>query len=314
MNKTLRVLVVEDNPGDLGLIRAALEESTGASFEVDNVASVKSCRRSLEVGHYDVLLLDYSLPGETGLDFLRSIKGKKQIPPVVMLTGQGDELIAKESILSGALDYCAKGRITCDSLTRTILEVMEKARLEAEERRQREEADKRADTDPLTGRYNRHYLGEMLENECRRAKRYGSPLSCLMVDLDGFKAINDKFGRLVGDSVLRQVAIVIENSVREIDIAARYGGDEFCVLAPETQLDGAMQLAERLRFAIAAMDLAAGKSHIKVTASVGVFSPATRNQIRPTTIIEHADTALRKAKGTGRNRVCDYTVPSVDVA
>ncbi len=314
IDKTLRVLVVEDNPGDLGLVRAALEESTEASFEVDNVASVKSCRRSLETGHYDILLLDYSLPGETGLDFLRSIKGKKHIPPVIMLTGQGDELIAKESILSGALDYCAKGRITSDSLTRAILEALEKAELEAEEQRQREEADKRAITDPLTGLNNRHYLAEMLEKECRRAKRYGSPLSCLMVDLDGFKEINDKYGHLEGDSVLRQVAIAVANSVREIDIAARYGGDEFCILAPETGLDGAMQLGERLRFAIASMELVAGHHHITMTASVGVFSPATMNQFRPTTLIEHADNALRKAKGTGKNRVCDYTVPSISVA
>lgn len=313
IDKTLRVLVVEDNPGDFGLVRAALEES-GASFDIDHVSSTKACRRALETGHYDVMLLDYSLPGETGLDFLRSMKGKKEIPPVVMLTGQGDELIAKESIISGARDYCAKGRLTSQSLTSTILEVLEKARLEAEERRQREEADRRAITDPLTGLYNRHYLAEMLEKECGRARRYGSPLSCLMVDLDGFKEINDKYGHLEGDSVLRQVGIAVANSVREIDTAARYGGDEFCILAPETGIDGAMQMGERLRFAIAAMEIVAGRSHITVTASVGVFSPSTMNQFRPTTLIEHADAALRKAKGTGKNRVCEYTVPSASVA
>ena len=314
INKTLRVLLVEDNPGDVGLVRAALDESTGASFDVDNVTSVKSCRRSLETGHYDILLLDFSLPGENGLDFLRSVAGKKQIPPVIMLTGQGDELIAKESILSGALDYCAKGRITSDTLTRTILEALERARLEAEERHQREQADRRAVTDPLTGLYNRHYLADALEKECRRAKRYGSPLSCLMVDLDGFKECNDKYGHLEGDSVLRQVAAAVANSVREIDIAARYGGDEFCILAPETGIEGAMQLGERLRFAIAGMELMAGRRSITITASVGVFSPATMNQLRPTTLIEHADAALRKAKLTGKNRVCEYTIPSVSVA
>jgi len=314
MTRTVRVLLVEDNPGDARLVRAALEESTDGAFEIDHVTSVKSCRRSLAAEHFDVLLLDYSLPGETGLDFLRSASGKKQLPPVIMMTGQGDELIAKDAIRSGALDYCAKGRFTSESLTRSILEAIEKARLLAEEESRRGEADRRAVTDPLTGLYNRHYLADALEKECRRAKRYGSPLSCLMVDLDGFKECNDKYGHLQGDAVLRQVAIAVANCVREIDIAARYGGDEFCILAPETGLDGAMQLAERLRFAIAAMELRAGRHPITITASVGVFSPATMNQLRPTTLLDHADAALRKAKATGKNPVCEYTVPPASVA
>jgi two-component system, cell cycle response regulator len=309
----LRVLVVEDNPGDVGLVRAALEEST-VSFEVDNVTSPKSCRRALETDRYDIILLDYSLPGENGLDFLRSISGKKNVPPVIMLTGQGDELIAKDAIRSGASDYCAKGRINSTTLTHAILEALEKARLEAEEERQREETERRAVTDPLTGLYNRSYLADALEKECRRAKRYGSPLSCLILDLDDFQRLNDKHGHLEGDSVLRQVAIAIGNSVREIDIAARYGGDEFCILAPETGLDGAMRLAERLRFAIAAMELHTGRHRIVITASIGVFSPATMNQLRPTTLLDRAEAALRKAKLTGKNQVCDYVVPSIGVA
>jgi diguanylate cyclase (GGDEF)-like protein len=309
----VRVLVVEDNPGDVGLVRAALEEST-VRFEVDNVTSPRSCRRALESERYDIILLDYSLPGENGLDFLRSIGAKKNVPPVIMLTGQGDELIAKDAILSGASDYCAKGRINSTTLTRAILEALEKARLEAEEDHQREEADRRAVTDPLTGLYNRSYLADALEKECRRAKRYGSPLSCLILDLDDLQGVNDKHGHLEGDSVLRQVAIAIGNSVREIDIAARYGGDEFCILAPETGLEGAMQLAERLRFAVAAMELHAGRHRIAITASIGVFAPATMNQLRPTTLLDRAEAALRKAKLTGKNQVCDYTIPSIGVA
>jgi two-component system, cell cycle response regulator len=310
---TVRVLVVEDNPGDVGLVRAALEESA-MSFEVQNVTSPKSCRRALETEHYEIILLDYSLPGENGLDFLRSISGKKNVPPIIMLTGQGDELIAKEAIRAGASDYCAKGRINSAALTRAILEALERARVEAEEERQREEADRRAVTDPLTGLYNRNYLADALERECRRAKRYGSPLSCLLLDLDDFQDLNDKHGHLEGDSILRQVAMAIGNSVREIDIAARSGGDEFCILAPETGLDGAIQLAERLRFAVAAMEVRAAGRSTRITVSIGVFSPATMNQLRPTTLLDRAEAALRKAKLTGKNQVCDYRIPSIGVA
>ncbi|HEV8574020.1 MAG TPA: diguanylate cyclase [Dehalococcoidia bacterium] len=314
MSRTLRVLLVEDNPGDVGLVRAALSESTDAQFEVDNVTSIDSCRRSLKADRYDALLLDYSLPGENGLDFLRSLSGKKQVPPIVMLTGQADELIAKDAIRAGAYDYCPKGAINASNLSRAIIEALAKASLEAEERRQRDEADKRAVTDPLTGLYNRNYLGDVLERECRRARRYGSPLSCLILDLDGFKACNDKYGHVEGDSILRQVAIAIANSVRDIDIAARYGGDEFCILLPETGLDGAIQLGERLRFAIAAMEVVAGRRSVALTASVGVFSPATMNQLRPSTLLDYAEAALRRAKLTGKNRVCEYAVPSPTAA
>ena len=278
---TLRVLVVEDNPGDVGLVRAALEDST-VTFEVDNVTSPKSCRRALETDRYDIILLDYSLPGENGLDFLRSISGRKHVPPIIMLTGQGDELIAKDAIRAGASDYCAKGRINSTTLSRAILEALERARLLAEEERQREEADRRAITDPLTGLYNRNYLADALEKECRRAKRYGSPLSCLILDLDDLHGVNDKHGHLEGDSVLRQVAIAIGNSVREIDIAARYGGDEFCILAPETGLDGAMQLAERLRFAVATMEVRAGSRSTRAPRASN--DPSSANSSSPATM------------------------------
>jgi len=314
MTRTLRVLLVEDNPGDVGLVRAALSESADARFDVDSVTSVDSCRHSLKSERYDALLLDYSLPGETGLDFLHSLSGKKRVPPIIMLTGQADELIAKDAIRAGAYDYCPKAAINASNLSRAILEALEKARFEAEEQRQRDEADKRVVTDPLTGLYNRNYLTDALERECRRAKRYGSPLSCLILNLDGFKHCNDKYGHVEGDSILRQVAIAIGNSVREIDIAARYGGDEFCVLLPETGLDGAIQLGERLRFAIAAMEVMAGRRSVALTASVGVFSPGTMNQLRPSTLLDYAEAALRKAKLTGKNRVCDYAVPSPTAA
>ena len=123
-------------------------------------------------------------------------------------------------------------------------------------------------------------------------------LPASMLDVDAFKECNQKYGHLEGDAVLRQVAAAIRNTVRDIDIPARFGGDEFCIVAPETGLEGAMQLGERLRFAIAAMELNAGHHSFAITASVGVFSPATMNQMRPSTLLDHAEAALRKAKAT----------------
>ena len=154
----------------------------------------------------------------------------------------------------------------------------------------------RAGTDPLTGLFNRQYATDALERDCRRARRYGTPLSCLILDLDGFKELNDRFGHAEGDAVLRQVAAAVTHSVRDIDTAARYGGDEFLILAPETGLDGAMLLAERLRSAVAAMELVVGRHSMTITASVGVFSPATMNQLRPQTLIDYASRCPSQGK------------------
>jgi len=181
------------------------------------------------------------------------------------------------------------------------------------ERRENSREDRRSGNDPLTGLYNRQHIVDALDKDCRRARRYGTPLGCLMLDIDGFKELNNRHGHIEGDKVLRQVAAVISQSIREIDVVARYGSDEFCILAPETGLDGATLLGERLRSAIAAMEVVAGRHSLTVTASVGVFSPTTMNQVRPITLIEYAQTALRKAKLTG-NQVCAYSVPSVSVA
>jgi diguanylate cyclase len=107
------------------------------------------------------------------------------------------------------------------------------------------------------------------------------------------------------------VAAAIGHSVRDIDIPARYGADRFCLLLPQTGLHGALQLAERLRSAVADMELMAGRRSLSITASIGAFSPATMNQLRPTSLIEHAEAALRKAKVSGRNRVCEYIAPTL---
>jgi diguanylate cyclase len=175
-------------------------------------------------------------------------------------------------------------------------------------------ADNRAGTDPLTGLFNRQYLNDALDKDCRRARRYGTPLACMMLDLDGFKELNETIGHSEGDAVLRQVAVVISKSVRDIDTAARYGADKFCILLPETGSEGAMQLAERLRVAISQMVIMSAGHSLSVTASVGVFSPATMNQVRPTTLLDYADTALRNAKLAGKNQVAEYVSPTAGVA
>lgn len=156
-------------------------------------------------------------------------------------------------------------------------------------------------TDPLTGLYNRRYFFERLEQEFARARRYGNPLSCLILDVDNFKQLNDQWGHLTGDAVLREMARRIQQSIRRVDLPARYGGEEFVILLPQTDLSGAMVEAERIRQTIGGTPFPELPDHTQVTVSVGIAAlDDTVNSVED--LIRQADNALYRAKSEGKNR------------
>jgi diguanylate cyclase (GGDEF)-like protein len=162
-------------------------------------------------------------------------------------------------------------------------------------------------TDPLTGLPNRRYLEERLFEEVERSKRYNTPLAFMLIDVDHFKRYNDLYGHTNADSVLVKTAQILRRSVRTIDLPARFAGDEFCIVLPETDLDAAARIAERVRRAVVATEYRSddGNQMGQVTLSIGVssFSPARHS---PLAIIETADRALYRAKTMGRNCVVVY--------
>jgi len=153
-------------------------------------------------------------------------------------------------------------------------------------------------TDELTRLPNRRYLGQRFLQERQRARRTQKYLGILMLDLDPFKAINDSHGHLIGDAVLSHLASIIRGSVRDSDVAARYGGEEFAVIVQETDLDGAMRLAGRIRTAV---EQAVFPSDLRLTVSIGVA--CTDDAERFGNLFELADSALYQAKRSGRNQV-----------
>lgn len=156
-------------------------------------------------------------------------------------------------------------------------------------------------TDELTGLYSVRYFKHRLEKEMKRAYRYKQPLSLLMMDLDYFKVVNDMYGHLTGDMVLKETAARIRKGIRDVDIACRYGGEEFCALLPETDLKGAEILAERLRAAVGDAPVKGNRNNITITISIGVASLSGGEAKEK--FIEAADGALYRAKQEGRNRV-----------
>ena len=158
--------------------------------------------------------------------------------------------------------------------------------------------------DPLTGVYNRRALSQRLDEELSRSRRFGHPLGLLILDIDYFKQINDRFGHLAGDQVLIGIARFLRQQVRKSDFVARYGGEEFIILLPETGLEGARRFAERLRLAIAELDF----EEIP-TPSVSIGVAVSREDDTPDRLLHRADEALYAAKRGGRNRVEVETCP-----
>jgi diguanylate cyclase (GGDEF)-like protein len=157
--------------------------------------------------------------------------------------------------------------------------------------------------DALTGLYNRWYVIEKLESEINRSLRHGSPMSLLMLDIDHFKRINDTWGHAAGDQVLQAVGKLLRDSCRVYDVPGRYGGEEFCVLLPETRLGNTSTVAERIRGRLEATELQCGDARTIVTASIGVAGLDGEGVLSPSALIERADRALYTAKNRGRNRV-----------
>lgn len=160
-------------------------------------------------------------------------------------------------------------------------------------------------TDALTGRYNRRYFMAKLDENYRYAKRYGSCLCLLMLDVDYFKSINDRYGHDGGDRVLQQIAAIIQGELREVDILARLGGEEFGALLPNIALDHGRQVAERIRQAVEVMNLQLRDEAVRVTLSVGI-AIAENGIPAPEQLLKQADTALYEAKRHGRNCVVGY--------
>jgi len=161
--------------------------------------------------------------------------------------------------------------------------------------------------DSLTNLYNRRYALQVLENEINRAKRYQKSLSCLLIDVDYFKKVNDFYGHPFGDKVLIFIASFLQEMVRSTDVVARYGGEEFLVVLPEVNVHGAMDFAERLRVTIANREVEDTENNFITSISISIGVSTFQHGVEcKETIISQADKALYEAKKRGRNRVCCY--------
>jgi diguanylate cyclase (GGDEF)-like protein len=289
------VLVVDDEPLYLALIADILgaeyqilvadEGMTGLQIATDNLPHL--------------ILLDLMMPEIDGFEVYRCLKADRRTceVPVIFITGVGDVATETKGLKMGAVDYINKP-INPDLL---------KARVgtQINFKLMRDKLVQLAATDGLTGLANRSHFDGMLAYEYARHLRSGKELSLIMLDIDQFKAFNDAYGHISGDECLREVArAMTKTASRATDLVARYGGEEFVVLLPETNLQGAVMLAEKVRNCIGGLALPHRDSSAgHVTASLGVVSGKFLTGSSIMDVLAEADVQLYAAKAGGRNRV-----------
>ena len=320
------VLVVDDEPE----ITRSVEELLARDYEVLTANSADEALALLEANAVAVILTDQRMPNGTGAELLaRSLTiapettrilftGYSDISAVIDAVNEGQvyHYLAKpwrpeelKAVLAQGLEryrLVLENRRLLDELTQANehLErrVQERTQRLREQNKTLREARKRIEElsrDALTGLTNRRWLDEVLRLEVERAQRYGAPLSVIMADLDHFKVVNDSFGHVVGDQVLKAAAAALRGAARMTDVVGRYGGEEFLLLLPNTELAQALVLAERMRVGLREMPMAFRPE--PVTGSLGVAQWAGGDTVA--SLVDRADEALYEAKNAGRDRV-----------
>ena len=301
------VLVADDSATVRAVVRLELETAGYAVLEAEHGAEALAAVRD---GRVDVLLLDVEMPVLDGYATIAQLKADPATAhvPVVFLTARagGDDVV--EALRLGAQDYLRKPPSAAELLAR-VGAALQVSALRAELARRSEELDRMSRTDHRTGLFNRRHLDEVMTAVAASSRRHSFPFTVLLADVDHFKRVNDTVGHQGGDDVLRAVAARLSEAVRTEDSVGRWGGEEFLVLAPHTDLEGGQVLAERLRAAVAATPVATTAGLVPVTVSIG---GATTEEpgAEVDTLLRTADAGLYAAKDAGRDRTDVRPVPA----
>lgn len=293
------VLQVEDNPGDVYLVDRMLGEVRQHRYRLVPVATLGEARERLSTSHFDVVLLDLSLPDSNGLQTLQAIADYAPATPIVLLTGMCDDTLALEAVQHGAQDYLVKGQFNSDLLMRVIHYAID--------RKQAERAlEEMARYDALTGLANRRVFYTRLKAAMRRVSREPFQVALLFLDLDHFKAINDHLGHEFGDLLLQAVAERLRAATGYRDTIARLGGDEFAVLLEDkTVMRLAGDVAQRIVDAVGEPYRLKDRE-VHTSTSVGIALYTGKEGYTPEELLKYADAAMYGAKRQGRNRVAHY--------
>lgn len=327
-----RVFIVESNPSVAERLLAAIVTQRNETQEIGFAQQYIECTivdsqrvfYETDPALWDLVVTASHLNDGSGFDVLSYVQGLRPDVPVIFTGTPEESEAAVEAIRAGAADYLMLTghemitfpvtvqkclalqviRTENDDLHAELSQSLSElavANRELQQMIQRLEVAAR--TDDLTKLSNRRWLNLMLENRWEEATRNGVPLAFMMIDLDGFKTFNDRYGHQKGDEILRLAARVLEANCRSIDVSARFGGDEFCVLMPHADPDSAMQVAHRIAAAFDEAVAAVAEQGVHVSMSIGVSHWQISNPINADELVRHADEAMYIAKSEPDRRV-----------
>ena len=305
----LKILICDDDPADRKLVRTYLQRITDREIVLLEAGRAEEIQNALDKGRIDLVLMDNQMPGKSGMEWLAEI-AEKQLAPVVMLTGSGSEEVAVQALQEGAVGYLPKSSLSPKKLVKTIDAALDKWTRLQQAMADKEKLERLATFDSLTGLYNRRAILGKLRELINLANRYKEDFSLSMLDIDHFKKVNDRYGHLTGDDVLEKVAALIRGTIRNTDVAGRYGGEEFIIILPQTTLSSAWVIAERLRSIIEQAEMKDPAGNVfAITVSQGLAGWERGEDAH--SLISRSDEALYKAKEKGRNRVQILLGPSL---
>ena len=297
-----RILLIDDQERSASRVAEALVDMGEVQIDAGDAGVADRAAANF----FDLIIVSMGLANADGLRVcsqIRSIEATRHVPILIIV----DENNSRELIRGleiGINDYLVRPIDRNELVARSRTQIRRK-RYSDRLRHDMHVNLQRATTDALTGLYNRHFLSGHLATALEVGRRTGKSVSLMVLDIDFFKAVNDSHGHVVGDTVLKEFADRMARNVRGIDLAARFGGEEFVVLLPDTDLGAALAIAERLRRETEAALFDAGGRQMKITVSIGVAESGT-HAATPIDLIKAADEALYEAKRSGRNRVVTF--------
>ncbi len=300
-NPTGRILIIEDRPESVAWFNTALSPAN----EVSSVDSFEEALVRVRGGDYDLIVVSLGLRGFDGLRLcsqLRSLPEGRNVP-ILVLVSDGDRRKLTQALEMGVNDYLTRP-VDKNELTARVRTQLRKKRYQDRLRHNVQLSLEMAITDQLTGLHNRRYMARHLDSLISNAQKSNKPLAFLIMDIDHFKSVNDTHGHDIGDEVLREFANRISANIRGIDLACRYGGEEFVLVMPDTDVDFAYTIAERLRKSVETtpIEISRAPGALSVTISIGIAASAGGDD-NAEKLLHRADQALYRAKREGRNRV-----------
>jgi diguanylate cyclase (GGDEF)-like protein len=292
-----KILVVEDDTVIRELIHMFLEKSGFQSFTAISAEAALDILKTQEIG---IVLTDVQLPGMNGLELTKIIRHSYNAD-VIIMTGYSLDYTIEEAMARGASDLIIKP-IRLEDLLLRINVVLKNRSEKKENNRKLEELTNLTVRDDLTGLFNSRQFNNHITQEIDRSNRYFRPLSLILLDIDNFKSLNDTYGHLFGDKILSGIGKIIKSAIRIQDTAYRYAGDEFTIILPETELEKAIAVAERVRQAIEnETQLLSHPKPLTVTVSIGVVEYLADEEIK--SFVHRADSAMYESKRKGRNNI-----------